>query len=98
LAFFKTRFLCVALAVPEFTLDQAGLELRSTCLCLPSAGIKGVCHHCPYVNIYNVKIYNMYYINILIYKGKDVFNKIVELRVGRSNFLGKPSGSLLVGT
>ena len=43
-------------------------------------------------------INNMYYINILIYKGKDVFIKIVELRVGRSNFLGKPSGSLLVGT
>jgi hypothetical protein len=26
--------------------DQAGLELKkSTCLCLPSAAIKGVCHH-----------------------------------------------------
>jgi hypothetical protein len=26
--------------------DQAGLELRNiACLCLPSAGIKGVCHH-----------------------------------------------------
>jgi hypothetical protein len=21
-------------------------EKKSTCLCLPSAGIKGVCHHC----------------------------------------------------
>jgi hypothetical protein len=29
------------------SVDQAGLELRnqSACLCLPSAGIKGVCHH-----------------------------------------------------
>jgi hypothetical protein len=30
------------------SVDQAGLELRkSACLCLPSAGIKGMCHHCP---------------------------------------------------
>ena len=28
LLFFKTRFLCVALAVPEFSLFQASLELR----------------------------------------------------------------------
>jgi hypothetical protein len=36
--FFKTGFLCVALAVLELTLsvDQAQ---RSACLCLPSAGI-----------------------------------------------------------
>ena len=26
-------------------LDQAGLELKSACLCLPNAGIKGVHHH-----------------------------------------------------
>jgi hypothetical protein len=25
--------------------DQAGLELKSVCLCLPSAGIKGMRHH-----------------------------------------------------
>jgi hypothetical protein len=29
------------------SVDQAGLELRSACLYLPSAGIKGVRHHCP---------------------------------------------------
>jgi hypothetical protein len=29
------------------SVDQVGLELRKiTCLCLPSAGIKGVSHHC----------------------------------------------------
>ena len=27
------------------SVDQAGFKLSSTCLCLPSAGIKGVCHH-----------------------------------------------------
>ena len=37
--YFVLWFLCVALA---------GLELKdSPCLCLPSAGIKGVCPHCP---------------------------------------------------
>jgi hypothetical protein len=31
------------------SVGQAGLKLRNppACLCLPSAGIKGVCHHCP---------------------------------------------------
>ncbi|GAB1298665.1 Protein RFT1 homolog [Apodemus speciosus] len=30
------------------SVDQAGLELqKSTCLCLPSAGITGMRHHCP---------------------------------------------------
>jgi hypothetical protein len=45
--FFKARFLCVALAVLELnSVVQADLELkRSACLCLPSAGIKGMCHH-----------------------------------------------------
>jgi hypothetical protein len=46
--FFKTGFLCVALAALELTVDQAGLEpgtQKSACLCLPSAGIKGVRHH-----------------------------------------------------
>jgi hypothetical protein len=28
------------------SVDQAGLDLRSACLCLSSAGIKGVSHHC----------------------------------------------------
>jgi hypothetical protein len=27
------------------SVDQAGLELKFTCLCLPSAGIKGVLYH-----------------------------------------------------
>ena len=39
--FFQTGFLCVALA-----LDQTGSNsLRFSCLCLPNAGINGVCHH-----------------------------------------------------
>jgi hypothetical protein len=48
--FFKTGFLCIALPVwnsscrPGWPRTQ-----KSTCLCLPSAGIKGVHHHCPAV-------------------------------------------------
>jgi hypothetical protein len=44
--FFKTGFLCVALAVLN-SLCRPGWPRtqKSTCLCLPSAGIKGVCHH-----------------------------------------------------
>jgi hypothetical protein len=38
--FFETGFLCIVLAVLELT-------QKSACLCLPSAGIKGVRHHCP---------------------------------------------------
>jgi hypothetical protein len=35
------------------SVGQAGLELkRSACLCLASAGIKGVCHHCLAINIF----------------------------------------------
>ena len=33
--------------------DQAGLKLTETvCLCLPSARIKGMRHHCPACSIY----------------------------------------------
>jgi hypothetical protein len=36
---------CVALTL---SVDQAGLKTQKyICLCLLSAGIKGVCHHCP---------------------------------------------------
>lgn len=35
------------LGVLELTLDQAGLNQRSTYLCLPRTGIKDVHHHCP---------------------------------------------------
>jgi hypothetical protein len=48
--FLETGFLCIALAVLELThsVDQAGLELRNpACLCLPSAGTKGVHHQHP---------------------------------------------------
>jgi len=42
LVFFQLGFLCVALAGLELR-RQASLKLRNnTCLCLPSAGIKGV--------------------------------------------------------
>ena len=46
--FFKTGSLCVALAVLDAL--QARLVLnsqRSTCLCLPNVGIKGVHQHSP---------------------------------------------------
>jgi hypothetical protein len=43
---FKTRFLCVALG-GTYSVDQAGLELTEiACLCLLSAWIKGIYHHC----------------------------------------------------
>jgi hypothetical protein len=40
------------------SVDQAGLELKC-CLCLPSAGIKGMRHHCPAkVELLRLKLYN----------------------------------------
>ena len=46
---FETEFLCIALE-PVLALSlYARLALntqRSTCLCLPSTGIKGMNHHC----------------------------------------------------
>ena len=49
LSFFspKTGFLCIALAVLELTLYRPDWPWtqRSTCLCLLSDGIKGMCHH-----------------------------------------------------
>jgi hypothetical protein len=46
--FFETGFLCVALAVLELTLYPGRPWIqKSACLCLPSTGIKDVCHHCP---------------------------------------------------
>jgi hypothetical protein len=47
--FFETGFLCVALAVLGYTLCRPGWPRthKSACLCFPSAGIKGVCHHRP---------------------------------------------------
>jgi hypothetical protein len=46
--FLETGFLCTALAPGcpgTHFVDHAGLKQKSTCLCLPSAGIKGVHHH-----------------------------------------------------
>ena len=44
--FFETEFLCVALAVLELTLKiRLASNQKSACLCLPSAGIKGMCHY-----------------------------------------------------
>jgi hypothetical protein len=44
--FFETGFLCIALAVLD-SLCRPGWPRtqKSTCLCLPSAGTKGVRHH-----------------------------------------------------
>jgi hypothetical protein len=41
--FLETRFLCIALAVLELTCWPR--TQKSACLCLSSAGIKGVRHH-----------------------------------------------------
>ncbi|GAB1299320.1 Zinc transporter 6 [Apodemus speciosus] len=38
-------FLCVVLAVLELYRPGCPGTQKSTCLCLPSAGITGVCHH-----------------------------------------------------
>jgi hypothetical protein len=44
--FFETGFLCIALAVLELTFRPGWPRTqKSACLCLPSAGIKGVRHH-----------------------------------------------------
>jgi hypothetical protein len=44
---FETGFLCSPGFPGTHSIDQAGLKLRDlTCLYLPNAGIKGVCHHC----------------------------------------------------
>jgi hypothetical protein len=46
LLFFETGFLCIALAVLELICRPGWPRTqKSTCLCLPSAGIKGVRHH-----------------------------------------------------
>ena len=42
LVFMETWFLCVALTVLELTLNETGLQPRSTCLFLLSAGIQGL--------------------------------------------------------
>jgi hypothetical protein len=45
--FSETGFLCVALAVLDSLCGPGWPQTqRSACLCLPSAGIKGRCHHC----------------------------------------------------
>jgi hypothetical protein len=44
--FFETGFLCVALAVLELTQTGWPRTQKYACLSLPSAGIKGVRHHC----------------------------------------------------
>jgi hypothetical protein len=46
LCFFETASLLCSSGCPEgHCVNQAGLELRSACLCLPSAGIKGERQH-----------------------------------------------------
>lgn len=39
------RVLYAVLAVLDFSVSQAGLELRSSCFCFPGAGIKDKSHH-----------------------------------------------------
>jgi hypothetical protein len=44
--FFETGFLCSPGCLGTHFVDQAGLwTQKSACLCLPGAGIKGMCHH-----------------------------------------------------
>jgi hypothetical protein len=46
---FETGFLCVYSWLSWNSLCRPGWPRtqKSACLCLPSAGIKSVCHHCP---------------------------------------------------
>jgi hypothetical protein len=44
--FFETGFLCSLGCPGTHSVDQWPRTQKSTCLCLPSAGIKGVGHHC----------------------------------------------------
>ena len=47
-SFFESGFHCVVKSWLLWnSLDEAGLKLRDVCLCLSSAGIKGMCHHHP---------------------------------------------------
>jgi len=58
--FFETGFVCIALAVLQLSLDEAGLQLeRSACFCLLRAGIKSMHHHCLPLTIF-FKIFFMY--------------------------------------
>ena len=50
---FLTGFLCIALAVLELFGPGWSQTQKSSCFCLPSAGIKGVCHHCPAVCMFS---------------------------------------------
>lgn len=43
-AFFETGSHDIALAALELCKDHTGLKLKSTCLCLPSAGGKAQCN------------------------------------------------------
>ena len=45
--FIETCFFCCPGCPRTLSVDLADLELRSTCLCLLSAGIKVVCHRRP---------------------------------------------------
>ena len=60
---FETEFLCVALEpVLELLLTRLASNSEITCLYFPSAGIKGVCHHCPaYLGIFTDVVYPVFY-------------------------------------
>jgi hypothetical protein len=56
--FFETQFLCSPGCPGTNSVNQAVLETqKSACLCLPSAGIKGVRHHCLALYFYVSCIY-----------------------------------------
>jgi hypothetical protein len=51
LSLFFRDFICVALAVLELCRPGWPRTQKSACLCLPSAGVKGVYHYCPAKNL-----------------------------------------------
>ena len=70
--FFETGFLYVALAVLELTVDQAGLQLRDPPASAFSAGITGVCHHCPahyfFMSFYLDGFLSLYCLGVFIFQ------------------------------
>ena len=56
---YKTGFLCIARVILELCRPGWPWTHKSACLCLPSAGTKGLRHHCPAIIFFlKVKVSN----------------------------------------
>ena len=88
----KTRFFCVALAALELTMyTRLASNLQSSaCLCLLSAGTKGMHHHCLHVCIVivlpselsvvmHLKCFGNAWSQTIVSRGCDRFNTLPEV-------------------